>query len=208
MDRDDRRLDEELHTLLRQVDHPPPAVRVEDVIARAERRGSPWIRTAAALALAFATAGVAWALPGSPVPGWVRGLGGGPADEPPPAPAVSPAPEEGPGLMLSPAGPLVVVLDPGTTRGRVRIALTDGPRIVVRAPPGTRRFTSEPDRLVVEGLGENGTLSLSVPRDTRRIQVVVEGATVFLKNGNRITTSILAPEPDVWELEVGGPGDG
>ena len=62
----------EILELLRQVDHPLPAVDAEALAARARGIGLVWGRWAAGILLVLGTVGAAYAVPGSPVRGWVR----------------------------------------------------------------------------------------------------------------------------------------
>jgi len=50
-------------------------------------------------------------------------------------------------------------------------------------------FTSELDRLVVDNARSSADFDILVPRDARRVEVRVRGATVFLKDGESVTTS-------------------
>ena len=83
-----QREEAELNALFRVLDDPPPAVSAEALALRAvmdkaaaRTRGSGWMRRAAAVLLVVGVAGAAYAIPGSPVRGWVqdftRKLGGG-----------------------------------------------------------------------------------------------------------------------------------
>src|SRR5918995_1770224 len=56
---------------LSTLDHVPPPVTVGSVMARA-RRSAAWTRLAAGIILALGAAGVAYAAPGSPLPGALR----------------------------------------------------------------------------------------------------------------------------------------
>ncbi|MGH7477911.1 MAG: hypothetical protein ACRELD_16745, partial [Longimicrobiales bacterium] len=68
---EDEREEAGIEALLRTLDHEPPRIMAEDVIARARRARTDWGRIAAALVVALGLAGMAYALPGSPVRGWV-----------------------------------------------------------------------------------------------------------------------------------------
>ncbi|HZI73850.1 MAG TPA: hypothetical protein VFD73_07440, partial [Gemmatimonadales bacterium] len=67
-EREESWLFERLHLL----DHPVPAVSLREVISRSRRRLPPWVRVAAGVLLAVATAGAAYAFPGSALPHWVE----------------------------------------------------------------------------------------------------------------------------------------
>lgn len=70
----DIREEEEIHALLRTIDHTPPALTAKEIlrVERAEpepRRGNRPLRIVAVIVLLAATA-AAWTAPGSPLPGW------------------------------------------------------------------------------------------------------------------------------------------
>lgn len=183
------REDAELQLLLRTLDHDLPAITVEDVIARAERRRFGWGRVAAALAAAIVVASAAYALPGLPVRPWVDGLlsrigivepDGRPA---PPSPD-EPAPG---GIVFDPAEPLAVVFA-GPLHGHVRVTLTGDGVLVARMTTGEARYTSEPGRLVVE-MPTPDTFDLRVPRSARRVEVRAGGRSVFLKEGPALSAT-------------------
>ena len=146
--------DERIDALLRQLDHAPPAVTSEMVVARA-RAGGGWGRRAALIMAALGLAGAAYAFPGSPLPEWARTA----ARRIKPGPIVSlpaPAPTQVPlaplaGIAVAPGRSLVILFTHYQAQGQVRVSLTDSARVLVQAPGGAATFTSEADRLVIYG---------------------------------------------------------
>ncbi|NIQ53158.1 MAG: hypothetical protein GWN71_06865 [Gammaproteobacteria bacterium] len=190
------RPDPQLEALLRSLDHDPPRVTAADLVARAERR-SGWGRWAAGVALALGIAGAAYAVPGSPVRGWIDGIapgsGAGESHEvDAPIDRTGPA-EGGAGVGLDPAMPLVVAF-PSPRGGRLRVVLTGDSLVEVVADAGAARYTSEPGRLVVDPAGP-AAFELRVPRTAVRVEVVIDGRRAFLKDGPE-TAAAVAPGPD------------
>jgi anti-sigma factor RsiW len=176
-----RQADAELQAQLRQLDHEPPRITAAQVVARAMGRG-PRIRRfrwAAGIVLALGIAGAAYAAPGSPLRGWVRAaltwVGAGRVEQ---APA---------GIAVAPGAGLVITFTSAQTAGLVRVSLTDGAEVVVRAPRGAGTFTSDVERLVIHNSGPAATFDIEIPRAAPRVEIQVQGARLFLKEGSRVT---------------------
>ncbi|HSM06599.1 MAG TPA: hypothetical protein VK858_18390 [Longimicrobiales bacterium] len=202
---DETREEAELEVLFRSLDNAPRRADVDDVIARAGgRRQGRW-RLAAGLVAALAVGGAAWALPGSPVPGWVRSVLAPEAPPPPTAPGLGEREPPGiapGGLAFPPDEELVVAIDEGGS-GVLRILTTSEASVVVQTVSGQARFSSAPNRLGVT-LGGPDTLEIRVPRATVRVVVTVGGRTVFSKVGDAVTTVLPRDAEGRWVREVGG----
>ncbi len=205
---DETREERELEVLFGTLDNHPPRATLEAVIGRAEGRArKPW-RLAAGIAAALAVSGAAWALPGSPVPGWVRSALGVEEDPVPPVTDEGPA---GAGEAATPGGmafdvgeELHVAVD-RSSAGVLRIAITTEPRIVVQAVSGEARFTSAPNRLDVV-LGRPDTLEVRIPERSARVVVTVGGNTVFSKTGDAVASSLARDSRGRWVREMDGGG--
>ena len=206
----------QVHALLRHLDHPVPHVDPRALALRAERRAPGWGRWAASIALAVGLGGAAYAIPGSPLPGWIDSVVGRVAHR---APRPSPAPpptdvDAQPGRVSDPAIAGIAIA-PGpdvrinftSPHGRSRVALSAGSEIVVRAPAGAATFTSHVDRLVVHNVDPSATIEIEIPRDATRVEISAGSETFFLKEGPRITTQAL-PTSDTYILEFGASGPG
>ena len=68
-------------------------------------------------------------------------------------------------------------------------ALTAGAEVVVRAPAGSATFTSLASRLVIGNHGPAATFDIEIPRTAARVEVLVEGGRIFLKEGHNVTVS-------------------
>ncbi len=169
--------------LLRQLDHAPPAVRADALIARA-RRGTPrWARWAAGVLLSIAVAGVAYAAPGSPLPAWVDRVVAWVAG-PAPAPA-----EPGPaGVVVEAGARFTIVFEAEQERGMVVVSLTDGASVVVRRLGGAATFTSGVDHLAIANGGSTADYEIALPRGAPWVEIRVGERRVLLKDGPRVVT--------------------
>lgn len=201
--------EEQVQALFRLVDHAPPLVTVEMIAARARGRGAGWGRWAAGVVLALGVAGAAYALPGSPLRAWVEAVAtwfGAGADTSPRAPTSDPAPEASvAGLAVVPGRELVIVFTSPQTEGQVRVSLTDGAEVMVRAVNGAPTFTSYADRLVIDNQGSTARFEIQIPRAAPRVEIEVTGARVFLKDGPRVSTPFPADSAGFHLLPLRAP---
>lgn len=195
-----RRATEEVLGRLRAVDHPVPLVDAQAVIGLARRRGRLGFgRWAAAILLTFGLAGVAYATPGSPLPGWIKALSTWvrPESDPPANPAESrptPTPASA-GISLLPGEKLAILFQLGSSGGTAHVSLTDGADVVVRARSGAAGFTAGDNQLVVVAREDTASFEVQIPRSAPRVEILVRGHRVFLKAGDRVTTAAPS-DPD------------
>ena len=181
----------EIFALLGQLDHPLPPVTAEAVAARAVGRRMEWGRWAAGILLLLGMAGAAYALPGSPVRGWVRSLVSwvSSSRQQPAAPSQPEAPAEPTaGIAATPGRSFVIAFESPEPGGQARVSFTGGDEVTVRAPLGAAKFTSAADRLVIENAGASAVFEIGIPRAAPRIEIRVAGNRIFLKDGRRIVT--------------------
>jgi len=208
MNRDEEDMEErEIFGLLSVLDEPPPQVSVEALMLRAEsagRRplsGASWRRRAAGILAAAAIAGAAYAIPGSPVRGWIHdvvGKFGGAPDTSRRMPAAreeTPAPS---GIAVSPGQRLIIDFGPARG-GEARISLSAGSEVEVEAPAGAAGFSSSADRLLVVPRVSSVRLEVRIPRTAPWVEVRVNGARVFLVEGSRVTTQATR-DRDAWVI--------
>jgi hypothetical protein len=205
----------DVEALLRTLDHPVPPVTAESLALRARtaaaarQRVRPLVRWAAAIALAAGATGVAYALPGSPMPRWVAALvarldyRSEARPSKPTRPAV-PA-RASAGIAVEPGRDLVIVFSRGTPGALGRVALSDGAEVVVRSPAGAATFTSDAGRLVIAGSGAPDTFAIEIPRRARRVEIRMGGAQVFLKDGERIHTRATRLANGAYEIPLTRP---
>ncbi len=210
----DRRVAEAVHeeremqSLLRSLDHPPPRVSAEAVMAKTVPRDFGRFRWAAGILVSLGIAGAAYTAPGSPFPAWIdraaHWIQGRP-DPAPIAPAPPPSPDPIPdvaGIAVVPGRELVILFASRQVEGRARVSLTDGSEVVVRAPIGAATFTSDARRLVIENQGP-AAFDIQIPRNAQRVEIRVDGVLAFLKEGARVTTSASTDPRGPWFLPLG-----
>lgn len=205
----DREMDDaRVRGLLERLDHPVPQVSVLEVMRRARAgRRTLLARRAAVILLALGLAGTAYALPGSPLRGWVTAiLGGGPeapAATPSRHPAISPAsePTEA-GIALAPGARLLIRFEEPVGEGWLRVSLTDGADVMARAPAGAATFTAGVDRLLVRTRGTPDTFSVEVPRGAPRVEIRVGSALLLLLRNGRATAGVPAAPDGTWFLPL------
>jgi len=207
------REEEEVHRLLGALDHEPPAAArprlARDAMTRAARgvrRGAGWRRRAAGLLVALGAAGVAYAFPGSPVPGWVDavvarlgslGDRAGEAPAPPVAPGTTPrsptdAPESMGGIAVAPGGSLLILFTRAEESGEVEVLLTDADLVRAEAPGIAASFTADEAVLRIESAGTGARFRIEIPRTAPRVEIRVGARRIFLKEGERITAAPAA----------------
>jgi hypothetical protein len=213
-----------VQALLRALDHPVPKVTAEAIAARARAPGRlplAW-RWAAAVLFTLGVAGMAFALPGSPLRRWASALGvvvtgrghpdAGPAAASTPQ---APSPDHGrAGIAVAPGRSLLIIFDRPAPAALVLVSLVTGAEVIVRAPAGSASFTTEAGRLVVEGRGAvppgsapaPDTFAIDIPRESRRVEIRAGPARVFLKERDRITSvrPLDAAGPWLFPLDTAG----
>jgi hypothetical protein len=183
---------------LRALDHAARPVSVEQIIASASARAPVWHRWAAGIVLLLMAAGVAYAAPGSPLPGVVHRLIGllqgreesRAAPIPPPPVDASQA-----GIAVDPGRRLTIVFAGDQPEGVAIVSLSDGSEIVLRAAGGTTAFTSDIDRVTIDHSGQPATTEILIPRHAPRVEIRARGRRIFLKADSSIVTS-ARPDPE------------
>ncbi|MGH7511926.1 MAG: hypothetical protein ACREOQ_03275 [Gemmatimonadales bacterium] len=201
--------------LLQKLDHPVPPVTAKSVMIRAgaaastRRRVPPLARWAAAIVMAAGAAGVAYALPGSPVPRWVAALASRlearPEARPPEAAGPAARARESAGIAVDPGRDLVIVFSASTPGALARVTLGDGAEVLVRSPVGAVTFTSDAGRLLIRGPGAPDTVTIEIPRGARRVEIRAGGARVFLKEGVSIDTRAARLGDGDYEIPLARP---
>ena len=185
----------EIRSLLTQADHEPPKVDARWLAAQARVRRGGWERWAAGILLVIGSAGILYAAPGSPLRGWLaaatrwisREEVKPPSNESASASASAPTPGSVAGIAVIPGESLVILFEESQPEGRARITLSTGSEVVVRAPAGSATFTSQASRLVIGNAGAASTYDIEIPLTAPRVEVLVEGERIFLKQGQSVT---------------------
>ncbi len=142
------------------------------VRARTVRRS---LRRAAGVALFLGAAGAAWAMPGSPVPGWLSRLEG--SAEAGSTAAASPSAQTGVQMDMA-SGPARIVLTGAGPGTEIEVVLVDGTTAAVTAPRGTRYATSQGR---IEAAVAPGAVRVRLPRGVHPATLEVSGR-IYLRN--------------------------
>jgi len=198
----------EIRGLLTQADHDPPKVDALQVAARARVHRGGWQKWAAGILLVIGSAGILYAAPGSPLRGWLaaaaRWIGHEEVRAPSDESASVPAPASVAGIAVLPGESLVILFEESQPEGQARITLTSGPEVIVRAPAGSATFTSQASRLVIGNHGAASTYDIEIPFKAPRVEVLVEGGRIFLKEGQDITITDSSASTGPYVLPLTG----
>ena len=182
---------------LRALDHVTPRVSAQSLMHRSGAYRRSWQRLAAGIFLALAAAGVAYATPGSPLPGMMRRVVAllVPAPAPPRAPGFpSESPTSSVGIAVDPGERLTVEFATPQAGDTALVSLTDGAEVVVRGVGGTTTFVSAAERLVVRHVGIPGRFEVQVPRGAPSVILTSGKRRLWAKVGSRIEESV-PPNP-------------
>ena len=211
------REEEDVFAALRRLDHPRPGLTAKEVMnapvpVRVRRA---WGRRAAAI-LILGAAGAAYALPGSPVRGWVdvaidtvttsvREFSATVRNVDLNEALATTPPESGGqpgGLGVPPGTALTVVFEADQTDGTARVTLDDGDEVWASAAGGTASFTSADQRLLIGNAGSTANYEIRIPGTAPHVEIRVGQRSVFLKDGPTISTAGVAMGPNVWIVEL------
>ncbi len=201
-----RREAAEVSRLLGFLDHPAPRLEPEDVM-HASAGVLGWGRRAALVFLGLGLAGVAYAAPGSPVPGWIRSIATPERPAPTRVAPIAPRPAETgdpgvSGIAVSPGDRLAILLPSPPAGASAYVSLSDTADIVVRVVSGTASFRSGIDRLLVETDDSTAVFRILVPRTASRVEIRAGGSRLFLQQGPRVTASAEPSADGVYALRV------
>ncbi|HEV2017152.1 MAG TPA: zf-HC2 domain-containing protein [Gemmatimonadaceae bacterium] len=197
-----------VYSMLRVLDHPPGRIDANAVVARAGGTGLGRWRWAAALLVAVSVGSAAFAMPGSPVRGWVREALEWIAprgNSPSPIPTQSPRQPAVAGVGVVPGRALLILFTSPQSSGEARVSLTDGSEVVVRTQSGAATFTSDPGRLVIDNRSSTAMFEIQIPRVAPRVEIRVNGVRVYLKDGDRARAGNVTVAGDVYVLRLSLP---
>ena len=201
------REEREVFGLLETLDHKPPRRDINTVMSanHEEGRGARniWVRRAAVLVLIAGLGGAAYAIPGSPLPGWIDKLTGSSHQETEPVPQEPSGTQDSTttlvpavsGLAIPPTKRFSIVFAAPQDSGLVYLTPGDGLNIVIRAVGAPPRFTlSSADRLDVDNAGLNSSYEIEVPKAAHFVELVVGERRIILKDGLRFGEDLLSDE--------------
>ena len=181
--------------LLRELDEPAPAVRLEQPVFG---RAAMPMRWAAVAALLVVLVGAAFAIPGSVVSRWIRQLTAQLRHD---TPALPSPPAASAGIAITPGSRTVIDFRSGQAAGEARVRITEDAQLVIRAPNGAATFDSDIDHVTVNNHGE-ASFEIDVPRTAPWIEIRVGAVPRFRKEGGRITLGD-AVEGDGYRVPLG-----
>lgn len=208
---------DDLHGLLAAIDHPVPPLSAAAVVALAEARTRTRmharrtaLRWAAAVLLSAGVAGVAVAAPGSPVLRWLTELVqrvSGRREMRAPAPAAQGEEAGGmAGIAVLPGDSFTVTFTAPGAGGVVLVSFHERAEILARARPGAARFTTEPDRLLIEPRAAGDTFALEIPLTAARVELRAGGARLLVVERGRVSPASAADSLGRYVVRLPGGG--
>ncbi len=116
------------------------------------------------------------------------------------------------GISVIPTGEFELHFETSQSTGVIRIALTDGAELAVRAFGDSPGYDLAPEGVRVENVGSTADYEVLVPRSARRVTIRVEETVVFTKQDASIVTLAVEAERagyllDFAELRSPRPND-
>jgi hypothetical protein len=96
------------------------------------------------------------------------------------------------GIAVTPGVGLAIVFADAPEGGVARVSFGEGEEVLVQARPGAARFTSGPNRLVVEALGVADTFAIEIPRTAARVELRAGGARLLVAERGQVAPALAA----------------
>jgi hypothetical protein len=191
----------------RQLDHLAPHVSVQSIVARSARKSYSWQRLAAGIVLAIGMAGIAYAAPGSPLPGLLDRVIGlvMPAPAPPSSRIPPPAPPNPAGIAVDPGERLTIAFPSRETPDTAVVSLTEGNEVVVRALGGTTTFDWEATRLLIRHSGAPARFDIGIPRNAPWVELKAGERSMLVKRNSRVTADVAPDSGGRYRLIISSP---
>ena len=198
--------DEELAALLRLLDHQPPAVDVETVIAAARRRRHIRVGPIAA-GIVLCAAVAAAAIPGSPVRAALERVFTAPARLAIPSPTSAPdtTPGAGTGIALVPGSDLDIRFRGWQKRGQLRVSFADAPQLSLVPHGGDAAFAVRRGQVAVDNRESSASFTLEVPRTVQRLRVYVDTTVVLRKTAGAVSSLALPDGNGAYTIDLSSP---
>jgi hypothetical protein len=181
--------DDELSILLRAVDHAPPALRADEIMARARRRHMRRSTLIAAATFVAAATVAAAAVPGFTLHEYIRNAIGSrvpqtahvaaPAQAPTSTAAVSR------GISFVPGRRSRIVFAAEQSSGSLRVRVIDGSSLRITQSSSDReaQFTLTPDGALVHNSGSTASYEVFIPDRIFDAVVLIAGTSVYSRIG-------------------------
>jgi hypothetical protein len=198
---DEARAEHRLFATLQAIDTPPP-LRMPHFDAR-PRTSRRWLAQLVASIGGLAIAGIAFAAPGSPLPGLLRRV----TQSTPTVSAPSPPPAAGPatdaGIAVTPGRRLAIDVAHGSGAAMAMITLTDSGEVTLRAVGGRPSFSSGVDRVAIRNVEGVTALFIEIPRAAPYVELRVDGKRVLVKDGSEIATAARRDDAGRYAVPLG-----
>lgn len=189
-----KREQRDVFSLLETLDHPRPRVDAAVIAARGRRDNIKWLSKAAGFMVAAVLAGAAYAAPGSPLPSLAARILGRNQDAPVRIPVTRTIPltrtippASVSGLTVATGNRMSVVFAATQADGDIRVTLSDGHEIELRALGAGPSFSSSEEEIIVDNLASSTGYEIVIPKSAPRVEIRIGANRVFLKEGDRIT---------------------
>ena len=199
-----RALESRLFGLLGTLDHEAPEIDWNSALHPTSTRARAGSRIAASIAFLLLAGGILYALPDSPVRGWIDRLRGMDATEAP-TPGGSRSEIETPvsGLSLRPAGAFEIDFEDSQAIGAIRLRLVRTPEVEIRVLGSPVQLESGPDRLSVSNANSQSSYEILVPESAASIRLRVDGKELFLSQRGEVQSAGLLDSTGFYVLDLG-----
>jgi hypothetical protein len=200
----------EIFALFAQVDHEVPSVSAEWLARKAGGPGTRWwsMRWAAGILLLVGLAGGAYAATNPHLRGWVRSATAWlfPPEVVQRAPRRTHASaDQTGGIAAAPGRQFVISFTRRDSEAEARVTLTDKTQVIVRASQGTASFTSSAAGLQVDNFAVGANFEIEVPQSAPRLEILVAGTRIFLKEGAQVSTTPRADADGSFSIPFPAP---
>jgi hypothetical protein len=199
--------DDELAGLLRRIDHQPPAIDVETVIAAARRRRAIRVGPIAA-GIVLCAAAAAAAMPGSPVRSAIARVFATRGSHATPTPQSAPDTTRagaGTGIAFVPGADLDIRFRGWQNRGQLRVSFADLAQLSLVPRGGDAAFAVGRGQVAVDNRGSSASFSLEVPRTVQRLRVYVDTTVVLRKNAGGVGSLALPDSAGAYTIDLSSP---
>jgi anti-sigma factor RsiW len=201
-----RALESRLFGLLGTLDHEAPGIDWNSALNPPSTRARAGSRIAASIAFLLLAGGILYALPDSPVRGWIDRLRGMDATEAPTPGIGSRSEIETPvsGLRVRPAGAFEIDFEDSQAIGAIRLRLVRTPEVEIRVLGSPVRLESGTDRVSVSNANSQSSYEILVPESAASIRLRVDGKEVFLTQWGEVQSAGLPDSTGFYVLDLGG----
>jgi hypothetical protein len=199
-----RALESRLFGLLGTLDHEAPEIDWNSALDPPSTRARAGSRIAASIAFLLLAGGILYALPESPVRGWIDRLRGMDATEAPPPGIGSRSEIETPvsGLSVRPTGTFEIDFEDSQAIGTIRLRLVETFDVEIRVLGSPVQLESGPDRVTISNAISQSSYEILVPESAASIRVRVDGEEVFFTQRGDVQSAGLPDTTGSYVLDL------